>query len=275
VSLTSTNSASATQQPSVLVVARKEDANVADCIESCRQFSDDVVLLDGSPIDRTAQVLASHPGIRVVRRTCDTRDKQLNFGLHDVVYKHPWLYLCHANERVPAPLARELLARAGDGTSSEAAYQLRSRNFFGGRSIRHAANCPKWAIRLLQPHLANFQGGASPVIRGSVGDLQEHFDREILSSGLAHWLRGRNDDGSAEAQRRVNRGGAGSGVAAWIFLRDYLFRGGFLDGGAGFHYCAMSAMCEYWIDLKVKEHAQPWNEQNEQLAAGLLAEGAK
>ena len=268
--------ASTPHPPSVLVIARKEDTNLRDCIESCLQFSDDVVVLDASANDRTAQITEGNAAVRVVRRACDSSDKQLNYGLHEITYRHPWLYLCYANERVPAALAQELVARSSEADSSDAAYRVRGRTYFGGRSIQRAADFPQWSIRLVQPHLANFQGGgASPVVRGTVGDLREHFERELLSSGFAQWLRTRNDQSSTEAQRRANRGGAVRGGAMWAFIRDYIFRGGFLNGGAGFHYCAMNAFCGYWVDIKIKELAHPWNDQNEQLAAQLLAGAGK
>jgi hypothetical protein len=37
------------------------------------------------------------------------------------------------------------------------------------------------------------------------------------------------------------------------FLYLYLFRGGFLDGVAGYRYCRLRAMYEYMIVLKMAE----------------------
>ena len=39
----------------------------------------------------------------------------------------------------------------------------------------------------------------------------------------------------------------------WMFCALYIFKLGFLDGGAGFHYCVMRSIYEYMIDLKMKE----------------------
>jgi hypothetical protein len=43
------------------------------------------------------------------------------------------------------------------------------------------------------------------------------------------------------------------GRALWRFAYAYLLRGGFRDGRPGLHYCLMTAMYEYWIELKMKE----------------------
>ena len=63
------------------------------------------------------------------------------------------------------------------------------------------------------------------------------------------------------------------GRALWRFLYAYCARGGFLDGLAGFHYCAMTSMYEYWIELKVRECETPWDGRTDGLAR-RLARGA-
>jgi hypothetical protein len=53
-----------------------------------------------------------------------------------------------------------------------------------------------------------------------------------------------------------------------------VLHGGFLDGLAGFHYCAMISMYEYWIELKIREREHGWTQRTEELARKLLEEPA-
>jgi hypothetical protein len=50
----------------------------------------------------------------------------------------------------------------------------------------------------------------------------------------------------------------------------YVLRLGFLDGAPGFHYAAMIAMYEYWIELKLTEQRHQWRIRNDELAAKML-----
>ncbi len=91
---------------SVLVLTRDEERNIASCLRTL-SFSDDVVVLDSLSTDRTIEIARSFPNVRVVQRAFDTEYMQRNFGLHEITYKHPWLYVCDADETVPDELVRE------------------------------------------------------------------------------------------------------------------------------------------------------------------------
>ena len=65
--------------------------------------------------------------LRVARRICESKDKHLNYGLHDITYNYSWVYLCYADERVPARLAQELISKASDTSAADGAYRVRSR----------------------------------------------------------------------------------------------------------------------------------------------------
>jgi hypothetical protein len=54
----------------------------------------------------------------------------------------------------------------------------------------------------------------------------------------------------------------------------YLVKLGFLDGVAGFNYCAMIAMYEYWIEVKISELESNWRRSTDRKVAQLLAEPA-
>src|SRR6266536_6534387 len=97
--------ATAATPPSVVILTLNEEHNIADCLRAL-SFTDDIVLVDSHSTDRTVEIAESFPNVRVYRRTFDTEYKQRNFALHEVEYKHDWVYICDADERVPADLAR-------------------------------------------------------------------------------------------------------------------------------------------------------------------------
>lgn len=293
----------ALRPPSVLVLTRNEEFNIDACLRTL-SFTDDIVVLDSLSTDRTLEVARSFPNVRTVQRPFDTEWKQRNFGLHEIEYKNPWVYICDADERVPAELAEELLRVVSDPSAEHAAYRLRYKNIYMGKWIRHASSYPVWIMRLVRPERVTYEvreTNVHPIVDGTTGSLQEHFIHYSFNSGLRRWFQKHNFYSTREAMEGVKvRRQARPGLrllrakdpmirrralknlsyflTARAFLRFvsmYVFGRGFLDGIAGAHYCFMIAMYEYWIELKIHEYEAEWRTRTDALTGRLLEEPAE
>src|SRR5665213_340697 len=101
------------QLPSVLILTKDEEVNIAACLERCLAFSDDVVVLDSYSTDKTLEIAESFPGVRVLRRVFDTEWKHRNFGLHEITYRNEWVYIRDADERGTPALGEEIVETIG------------------------------------------------------------------------------------------------------------------------------------------------------------------
>lgn len=283
---------------SVLILTKDEEGNIAQCLDAL-SFSNDVLVLDSFSKDRTIEIARGYPNVRVMQREFDTEYLQRNHGLHQGQYRNPWVYVCDADERVPEDLREELLAVARDAACPHVAFRLRYKNIFMGKWIRHASNYPVWLIRLVQPGRVRYEvreTNVHPIIDGTVGELHGHFIHYSFNAGLRRWFQKHNFYSDREALEavRVRQKGLASlstmrhpdpiirrraiknlsfflkGRAFLRFVLDYVFRGGFLDGVAGFRYCAMIAMYEYWIELKIREQERRWTAINEDCVTRML-----
>ncbi|MDX2146995.1 MAG: glycosyltransferase family 2 protein [Planctomycetota bacterium] len=283
---------------SVLVLTKNEEMNIASCLRSLA-FSDDVVVLDSGSTDRTVEIARAFPNVRVVTRPFDTEYLQRNHGLHGIQYKNKWVYVCDADERVPAELAAELSAIASDPANPHAAYRLRYRNMFMGQWLRRCSGAGVWLIRMVQPALARYevrQTNVHPIVEGTIGEISGRFDHYSFNAGLIRWFRKHNyysDREAIEAVRVRDSGLAKVGDVrssdpivrrramknlsfflpargVWRFANDFFIRGGARDGKAGFLYCTLIAMYEYWIELKTKEQRANWKHKTDALVAKLL-----
>jgi glycosyltransferase involved in cell wall biosynthesis len=266
---------------SVLVITRDEEANIEACLR-CLDFTDDVIVLDSHSTDRTVEIASRFPNVRVFTRPFDTEWKQRNHGLHEMPFRHEWVYVCDADERVPRDLADEILAAANDPAAPHAAYRLRYKNMFMGRWINHASTYPVWIIRLVRPKLVTYEQRETnihPQVQGTVGELRGHFTHYSFNSGLVRWFQKHNFYSTREAIEgaKVRRQGRPKLAAlrdpdpmvrrrtaknlsyflpgrGWLrFAYAYFLRGGFRDGAPGLHYCLMTGMYEYWTELKIRE----------------------
>ena len=292
----------AAQPPSVLLLTKNEEVNIEACLKGLT-FSDDVVVLDSYSTDRTVEIAKTFPNVRVVQREFDIEWRQRNFGLQDIPYKHPWVYICDADERVPQDLIDEMIAKTNNPNNRYAAFRLRYKNMYLGKWIKHASGYPVWLIRLVRPEFVTYeirQTNVHPIVRGPVGELAGHFIHYSFNSGLRRWFEKHNFYSTREAlegvkvraerfpsikmlrsddpimRRRAlkNLSYSLTGRALWRFLDTYVIRGGWLDGTAGFHYALMISMYEYWIELKIRELELGWTGRTEKTVESLLKEPA-
>lgn len=264
---------------SVLILTKNEEQNIDACLRSCA-FSDDIVVLDSCSTDATRELAAAHPNVRVFERPFDTEYLHRNHGLHAIDYRHPWVYICDADERVTENLAAELHNRATPD-APESAFQLRYKNMFMGCWLRRATSYPVWIMRLVRPDRVSYEKRATnvhPEVNGTLRQLDQHFVHYSFNLGMRRWLEKHNyySTGEAEELKRVRdtsflaetRSAFRGEITQrrWLkntsfrvpfrgrvrFVLDYLLRRGFADGLPGFVYCRLVCLYEDWVWLKAK-----------------------
>lgn len=267
---------------SVLVLTRNEQQDLPGCLASVA-WSDDVHVLDSLSTDRTCEI-AREAGAQVTQRAFDGYASQRNAGLR-LPYRHPWLLILDADERVPPALAQEMqafLQSAGAGTEVAAA-RMRRRDIWWGTWLRRSQISPFY-VRLVRPDRVRYEREINEVlvVDGPIAELAQAFDHHPFSKGLDHWLDKHNTYSRMEAQLIVSGSVQRASWRAALFDRDFhrrrmhqkaifyrlparplikllymlLWRRGLLDGVAGIRYAILQSIYEYLIVLKVKEFEQ-------------------
>ena len=260
---------------SVLILTLNEEVNIAACIDSCA-WSDDVVVFDSMSQDRTREI-AAEKHARVFERDFDNYAAQRNAALSTVAYRHPWVLMVDADERVPIALATEIKAAVQQARGTTALFRTRRKDFLLGRWLKRSSGYPTWFGRLMRVGHAHFEQGFNEecVTSGSIEYLQEHLLHYPFNKGVAYWLERHNLYSTMEALAKER-----DQHAPWrplmmfssdpavrrrqlkifahrmplrpvlVFFYLYLLRLGFLDGQAGLYFSGLRAVYEYFIDLK-------------------------
>ncbi|XHM83126.1 glycosyltransferase family 2 protein [Hydrogenophaga sp. ANAO-22] len=267
---------------SVLILTRNEQQDLPGCLASVA-WSDDVHVLDSLSTDRTREI-AREAGAQVTERAFDGYASQRNAGLR-LPFRHPWLLVLDADERVPPALAREIEAFVqGAGTHVDvAAARMRRRDIWWGTWLRRSQISPFY-VRLLRPERARYEREINEVlvVDGPIADLAQPFDHYPFSKGLDHWLDKHNTYSRMEAQLILSRSVPQPSWRTALFGADFnerrvhqkaifyrlparpliklaymlVWRRGVLDGVAGIRYALLQTIYEYLIVLKVKEAEQ-------------------
>lgn len=263
---------------SVLILTKNEALDIGDCIRSVA-WSDDVHVLDSDSTDATREI-AEELGAKVRIRSFDNYASQRNSGLHETEFRHEWVLILDADERVPGELRDEIASFVSAPMEGACAGRIRRRDHFWGRWLKHAQLSPFY-VRLVRPSKVRYEREVNEVLRveGRIHDMSTWFDHHPFSKGMAHWVDKHNVYSTMEARlifegkkatafrfselfaRDFNaRRGAqkaffyrlpGRPLIKWLYLM--IFRGSFLDGRAGITYVNLQTIYEYLIVLKTRE----------------------
>jgi glycosyltransferase involved in cell wall biosynthesis len=264
---------------SVVILTKNEQESIKRCLDSLA-WCDDVVVLDSFSTDRTAEI-ASDLGARVVTNEFRDFAQQRNFAATGIAFKHEWLFHLDADEVFTPQLAGECIRVVRENTFS--GFYVPSKMMLYGRWLKHAGMYPSYQVRLIKLGEIEFDqighGQRERNIGRGLGVLSEPYLHYSFSCGFEKWFEKHNRYSSAEARQEFYDRGHGKLVvgdlltldpvrrrralkrvaaqapfrASLRFIYMLVIRRGFLDGRAGLTYCALLAIYEYLITLKVRE----------------------
>jgi glycosyltransferase involved in cell wall biosynthesis len=266
---------------SVLVLTFDEEVNIDACLASVA-WCDDVVVLDSFSSDATVSI-AARRGARIVQRRFDDYASQRNFGLTEVAYKHPWVLMVDADERIPEDLRAELETKLPTIDGATTLFMIRRKDYLFGKWLRRAAGYPTWFGRLARVGRVWVERPVNEEYHtdGNVDKLWGHIDHYPFNKGFSAWIAKHDRYSTMEAGvlehrkleprrlREIFTGGTTARRRALksllyslparplvIFFALYVVRGGMFDGRAGLTFSLLRSWYEYMIDCKIRERVR-------------------
>lgn len=247
---------------SAVLIVKNEQDKLPDCLASL-SFADEIIVLDSGSTDDSCRI-AQEFGARVVTAT----DWQ-GFGRQrqraQQLARGRWILCIDADERVSEQLAKEIQTAI---QGEDAIYEMNRLSWCFGRFMKHTDMYPDWIPRLYPRELAGFddtfvherlQNPNHLPVRRLQGDLLHYvYDsvRHLVTKSALyaeHW-----------AQARAAQGRKGSLLSACVhgffcFIRMYILRRGFLDGGQGLLVALVMSHATFvkYADLWVRTKADP------------------
>ena len=264
---------------SVVILTLNEELNLPRCLEAI-SWCDDVLIVDSFSSDATLKIAGEH-GVRIVQRAFDSFAGQRNFALDQCELKHEWIFHLDADEVIPADLSAEILSCIA--ATDKDAYRISSKLMFHGKFLRHAGLFPWYQVRLGRRGKLRFtqvgHGQREHLPSDAIGTLKNSLLHFPFEKGIDDWIEKHNRYSTDEARQNVygyadndfpildllsiatdRRRRAAKKIFRRLpfrttirFIYMYLFRGGILDGKAGFTYCRLLAWYEWLIVLKERE----------------------
>lgn len=228
---------------SVIIAAKDEAAEIADCIASV-SWASEVIVVENDSTDDTVSIARAH-GAEVFSHPFTTIGCQRNAAIARA--RHEWILVVDADERGTPDLGAEIAGVVG-GSDETAAYRVRRRNFFLGREIKHGGWERDRPVRLFRNRLRYDERPVHEHVMtdGVVGELRQSFVHYPYASLSEYFAKLERYSGWWAEQSFAR----GRRARAWTvavkpparFFSMYVLRAGFLDGAAGVIVAALAAM---------------------------------
>ena len=241
----------------VTVITRNEAANIEAALASVT-WADEVIVVDSDSTDDTTTIARRYTG-RVETRPWPGYSAQKNYAAS--LASHDWIFSLDADERVTPALAAEIKTLLA-AEPAHRGYRVPRISHYLGCWVRGTDWYPDYQLRLYDRRAGQWNGRrvheSVQLTNGTPGrlasDLHHHPYRDI-----SHHLAtiDRYTTLAAQQMRADGRIPSLASVALhppFAFLRNYVLRGGFRSGGAGF---IVSALNSYYVFLKLAKAREP------------------
>lgn len=248
---------------SVYIIAFNEVEKIRDCINTVL-WADEIILADSHSTDGTSQI-AEELGAKVVHIPFDGYGNLRNEAISHC--NGDWILSIDSDERCTIKIRDEIVRLIQEAPLD--IYRIPRKNFFMGKWIKHSG----WYPNFRQPQL--FKNGkmiytSDPVHEGFIS----HSNKEIGVLRNFIWqfpfknteevMDKSNRYSSLGVIKLQDKGINGSVLKAfmhgfWSFIKHYVFKLGFLDGGAGFIIAFGNFEGTFYRYIKLTEVQKNWN----------------
>jgi glycosyltransferase involved in cell wall biosynthesis len=242
---------------SVVVHTLNSGRVIRQCLESVRGF-DEIIVCDMYSSDDTLQIVREYGARVVMHQPCNgIPEPARTFAVGQAT--KDWVFVVDSDEVVPAALKAYLYHLISQAKPADALFVPR-KNYFMNTYMR--ASFPDYQLRFFRKD--SFLSWpvtihSRPEIKGTVGKVPPqkelafiHLDDNRITAVVSKT----NQYTDRETDRAKNRKatiGALIGKPAYRFLQLYLFKGGCLDGKAGFIYSFLQAYYKFLAVAKAME----------------------
>ena len=241
-----------------------EGKNIVPCINSLKNFADQIIVVDGSSSDKTRQ-LAQNLGANVIKTT-NKPMFHINKNMAIAGCTGDWVFLIDADERVSDKLAKEIKEKV-KANPKENGFWVNRANWFLGQFLEKGGAYPDSVIRLFRKgkgRLPEKSVHEQVKIEGDVGHLKNDI-LHFADPNFTRYLMRANRYTSQTAQD-LSLKDPGFGPFSVIkymiakpiytFLLIYIRHRGYIDGFPGFAWAFFSGAHHFYAYIKYWESSK-------------------
>lgn len=240
------------EKVTALIPAGNEAHNIVEAIRSVLWADEVFVVVDAAATDGTEALARSveDPKVRVVVHPYESPSLQKNWALPQA--SHPWVFILDADERPEPALVERLQGLLRKGPEADA-YWIYRRNIYFGRVMKWGGMDHDRVVRLVRRECRYHEVQVHEEIDLAGRKVAEVKGAYLLHDTIRSWehWQAKNDLYCRWGAEQALKDGKRAGIVSIVlrplhrFVKQYLFRLGFLDGIPGALVAAVAAYCVF------------------------------
>jgi glycosyltransferase involved in cell wall biosynthesis len=240
---------------SVYIITKNEIRRIERALASLAGWAGEIVVVDSGSDDGTLEVVRKFTD-RVYHKDFEGFGQQYTYA-HGLT-KNKWVMYIDGDEEVSPELQGEIIELFKNGGPRADGYTAPRETFYLGRWIKHGGWYPDYILRIYRKSQGTWEKGLHPKLHidGRIERLKHPF-LHYNYRDISHQIMTVDRYSTIAAKELADRGKGFPMVKLLLdppfrFVRDYLLRGGFLDGMPGFIIAVTTA---YYVFVK---YAKTW-----------------
>jgi glycosyltransferase involved in cell wall biosynthesis len=249
---------------SVIILAKNEEKRIADCINSAKDWAEEIIVIDDESIDETVEI-AKNLGAKIFIKKMDIEGKHRNWAYLQA--KNEWVLSLDADERLMKELKEEISKILSLGPQSNA-FTIPRRNFIGTYWIRWGGLYPAAQIKLFRKDKFKWEEvevHPRAFLEGECG----HLKNDLIHYTYRNWqdfLRKLNNQTALEAKKWYKLSFENPKKASYKmnvihalwrtldrFIRTFFVKKGYRDGFVGFMVAYFASLYQIVSYAKYRE----------------------
>lgn len=252
------NGTESRQKLTVIIPSYNEEKNIEACLKSVI-WADEILLVDSFSTDRTLEIAQKYAH-RILQHEYINSAAQKNWAIPQA--GHKWVLLVDSDEKVSQALGSEIhdLLRQ---TPPRDGYWIFRNNYLMGKRIKHSGWGRDSVLRLFRKDRGCYDEKRvhAEIKMDNTGVLRGRLEHDSIAS-VSVWLDKINRYSSWKAEDKFEKKVRAPVLHLLLrppirFVKDFIFRLGFLDGWRGFLIAAMSSFAELAMAAKLTWKALP------------------
>ena len=242
---------------SAVIITKNEERNIERCLKSLQNIVDEIVVVDSFSTDATKDICEQYH-VKFFQKEwlgyAEQKNQANSLSANEII-------LSIDADEVLSPELQQSLLQFKLTDKQNVVCQINRLTNYCGKWIHHCGWYPDKKIRIFNRNAAKWTGNIHETLSYSNdnavislnGDLLHYsyysIEEHILQANKYSTL-------AAEACFEKNKKYSMFVLllkSAWRFVRDYFFKGGFLDGFYGFVICSINAMTTLLKYVKLKQ----------------------
>ena len=240
------------QKLSVIIPSFNEEARIEACLKSVA-WADEILLVDSFSTDRTLEIAKKYAH-RILQHEYINSAAQKNWAIPQA--GHEWILLVDCDEKVSQALGNEIRALLRQPPPRDGYWIFRN-NYLMGKRVKYSGWGRDSVLRLFRKERGCYDEKRvhAEIKLDNTGVLKERLEHDSIAS-ISAWLDKINRYSSWKAEDKYEKRAVAPVLQLLLrppfrFVKDFIFRLGFLDGWRGFLIAAMSSFAELTMAAKL------------------------